>query len=207
MNKFSAGKVIMTAGLFMTLSSLTLVMYNRNESARARNESEYMVSKIIAAENSELKESIEEFNISQDYQTDNIDNQYINEDGLAFIGILIIPELKIQLPVCSDFNMNNLSSFPCVYSNNISDKNIIIAAHNYDSHFGNIKSLGAGDKIILKTVSGKNIIYEVFSTDIIPGDKPSDMMSGEWDLTLFTCTKNGKDRIAVRCFDTTSESS
>ena len=120
------------------------------------------------------------------------------------MGILYIPQLKIQLPVCSDFNMKNLSSYPCIYSGNTSDKNIIIAAHNYDSHFGNIISLDAGDKIIMKTVSGKEIIYEVFSTDIIPGDMPGDMMSGEWDMTLFTCTKNGKDRIAVRCFETAS---
>ena len=193
----------MIVGIVLIISAFSLVMYNINESLNAGIKSRNMVSMITEyIDNSYAS-------ISSDYYPEEYYNskmtgdsnyQYFSEDGLSFAGILNIPELKINLPVCSDFSMKNLSNYPCIYSGNISDENIIIAAHKYDTHFGSIKLLDAGDRVMLRTLSGRNIIYEVFSVDIIPGNKPDEMSAGDWDLTLFTCTRSGTDRIAVRCF-------
>ncbi len=182
-------RIMMISGAVMISAAFSLIIYNRHESTEAGIKSEHMVSRIIS------EESI--WNNTE--QSENQTYQYVAEDGLNFFGIISIPVLDIRLPVCSDFSMENLSSYPCIYSGDISDSNMIIAAHNYDSHFGNIKSLDPGDTVILKTVSGKEIVYEVFSTDIIPGDKSDEMISGDWDLTLFTCNRSGINRITVRC--------
>lgn len=41
--------------------------------------------------------------------------------------------------------------------------------------------------------------YNVSGMEELPGTALEEMEAGEWDLTLFTCTASGKNRVTVRC--------
>ena len=46
---------------------------------------------------------------------------------------------------------------------------------------------------------GNIFSYEVAEIETVGGYDIEKMEAGDWDLTLFTCTNNGKARAAVRC--------
>ena len=53
--------------------------------------------------------------------------------------------------------------------------------------------------MLVSTVDGRALDYEVTDTVTVdPGDIDL-MVTGDWDLTLFTCTPGGAKRVAVRC--------
>ena len=123
----------------------------------------------------------------------------ITVQGDAFCGKVVIEKLKVELPVYDKWSYTRLKSAPCRYAGGIDTNDIIIAAHNYKSHFGSLKKLKRGDEVKFTDAYGKIHLYEVCELAILDGTAVSDMQSGGWDLTLFTCTKSGEQRITVRC--------
>ena len=51
----------------------------------------------------------------------------------------------------------------------------------------------------LTDMDGNVFSYEVSSLETLSPYAVSDMTSGDWDLTLFTCTVGGQSRLAIRC--------
>lgn len=123
----------------------------------------------------------------------------ITVDGDAFCGRVIIKKLGVELPVYDEWNYARLKSAPCRYTGSIETNDIVIAAHNYKSHFGPLNRLKIGDEVEFKDVHGKSHLYEVCELANLDGTAVSDMQSGGWDFTLFTCTMSGEQRITVRC--------
>ena len=48
-------------------------------------------------------------------------------------------------------------------------------------------------------MDGNVFSYAVSSLETLSPYAISDMTSGDWDLTLFTCTVGGQSRLAIRC--------
>ena len=85
---------------------------------------------------------------------------------------------------------------------------LIIAAHNYSSHFGRLDEFQGGEEIIFISADGTVLNYEVIQTENISGKDVEAMEFGsadEWDLTLFTCTLSGQSRVTVRAVIKESE--
>ncbi len=120
-------------------------------------------------------------------------------DGKEYIGILEIPALDKKLPVMNNWSYSNFKISPCRYNGSVYLNNFVIAAHNYTSHFRNIKNLVAGDKVKFTDVDGNVFNYQVVETEIIQPTEIERMVEHECDLTFFTCTIGGKSRVAVRC--------
>ncbi len=120
-------------------------------------------------------------------------------DGRDYIGILEIPALALELPVISTWSYPSLKIAPCRYSGSAYKDDLVIAAHNYPSHFGNLKQLQEGDTVRFTDMDGNVFVYAVALWEDLDADAAEQMQSGEWDLTLFTCTTGGQSRLAVRC--------
>lgn len=120
-------------------------------------------------------------------------------DGRPYIGVLAIPALDLELPVIGIWNDSDLRRAPCRYSGSAYSDDLVIAAHNYRSHFGNLKNLRAGDRIILTDMAGNVFTYEVSVLETLQPTAVEEMTSGRWPLSLFTCTAGGKLRVTVRC--------
>lgn len=123
----------------------------------------------------------------------------IEVDGREYVGIVDLPSIYRMLPVLSSWDAEQLQIAPCRYRGSVYTDNLILVAHNYDSHFGNLKKLEIGDPVVFRDVEGNRFSYEVISLETLnPGDTQK-MVEGDWDLTLFTCTVGGKARVTVRC--------
>lgn len=78
----------------------------------------------------------------------------------------------------------------------------MVAGHNYRSHFGKLANLSPGDPVTFTDMEGSAFSYIVMELETLPADAVEEMTSGDWDLTLFTCTLDGQSRITVRCVGT-----
>ena len=123
---------------------------------------------------------------------------YVND--IAYMGILYIPKLGLELPVVSDWSYPGLKAAPCRYTGSAEEGNLVIAAHNYRCHFGRISELDSGDEIIFTDGNGTVYRYNVVQSEIIGGKNAAAMLSDpeNWDITLFTCTYSGASRVTVR---------
>ena len=120
-------------------------------------------------------------------------------DGSYYIGYLSIPDLDLELPVMQNWSYPDLRVAPCRYSGSVYANDIVIAGHNYDRHFGRLNSLSAGSEVRFTDADGNIFIYSVSLLETLEPTAVMEMTSGEWDLTLFTCTYGGANRVTVRC--------
>ena len=88
---------------------------------------------------------------------------------------------------------------PAVYYGSPLTDDFVICAHNYRTHFGSLHNLQEGDQVLFKSMNGVVFSYEVAATEIVSPFAVADVTSGEWDLTLFTCTLGGRTRLVIRC--------
>lgn len=119
-------------------------------------------------------------------------------DGEQYIGILTIPSVGLELPILSQWSDANLKIAPARYTGSIYTNDMVIAGHNYDTHFGRIPELSIGAAATFTDMDGNVFFYELAEIVIIEADDVEGMCTGDWDLTLFTCTWGGADRITLR---------
>ena len=120
-------------------------------------------------------------------------------DGQTYIGMVEVPALELSLPVISEWTYPRLKKAPCRYVGSVYSKDMVICGHNYDRHFGRLKDLAVGDEVRFTDMDGNVFFYSVCGTEQLGKYAVEDMLAGEWDLTLFTCTKGGRMRVTVRC--------
>ena len=54
------------------------------------------------------------------------------------------------------------------------------------------------EEAVFTDMEGNAYTYRMTAQEILPGTDPEAMEKGEWDLTLFTCTLGGKNRVTIR---------
>ena len=122
----------------------------------------------------------------------------ISVGGYEVCGSISIPKMGVELAIISDWSYANLNISACRYSGS-PDGQMIVMAHNYTRHFGRLRSLAAGDEVRVTGVDGTIYDYEVTVTETLASNQLGVVMSGDnWDLTLFTCTYGGENRVVVR---------
>ena len=120
-------------------------------------------------------------------------------DGQAYIGVMTIPKLGLELPVISEWSYPKLKLAHCRYTGSVYRDDMIICGHNYVNHFRRFTEMEEGDEITFTDMDGNVFRYEVIQKELIGRNDTEHMVSGEWDLTLFTCEKGGKNRVTLRC--------
>ena len=120
------------------------------------------------------------------------------EDAPAF-ATLHIPKLELTLPVQPSCSAAQLELSPCRYAGTAAAADLVIAGHNYAAHFGALHRLQAGDSVTYTALDGATYRYRVTAVEVLGAAAVGEMTQSGADLTLFTCTVGGKNRIAVRC--------
>lgn len=194
------GTIWMLGGLLLLAAALFLTAYNLIDEKRAEKVAEDQVTQLfvqITEEKEEIQEGEELYEVYPEMEMPQMEI-----DGAYYIGIIEIPVLGLQLPVMSgEWSYEKLKLAPCRYSGSVYMDDLIIAAHNYNSHFGRIKDLKAGDNVSFIDAEGHVFEYEVGWLETIKGSDSISMLEKEddWDLTLFTCTYSGSERYTLRC--------
>ncbi len=188
-----SGLLCLIIGILCLVLAAGLFLYNRREDADAGETAFEAVPRIVAQmPDPDLlpEEALPE---------ESGDMPAIEVDGHSYIGMVTIPVLELELPIQAEWSPANAKLSPCRYKGSMYDQNLIIAGHNYKSHFGRLKELNSGDQVIITDVNGKSYSYEVSYTETIPTEGVEEMDAGDWDLTVFTCTVGGASRVTVRC--------
>ena len=131
-------------------------------------------------------------------------------DGYEYIGRITIPCISIDLPVMAEWDDARLWINPCRYTGNYKTDDMVICAHNLDSHFGGLLGIGIGEKVTFTAVDGTVYHYIISNRETVQPTSIDEMIQNmnnakeeggleDWDLTLFTCHLGGQTRCAVRC--------
>lgn len=185
------GIALMLAGVLMLAGSVGLLVHNTQEQTRA-NES-------VSALMPQIVEVIRRAPQTPIHETARRAMKTTEIDGNEYIGFLGIPALSLELPVMADWSDAKLKLAPCRYTGDLHTDDLVIMAHNYRLHFGRLSELREGDTITFTDLDAVTTEYRVAALDVLAETDIEAMSSGEYALTLFTCTYSGKDRVTVRC--------
>lgn len=120
-------------------------------------------------------------------------------DGYSYIGYLTFPTLGLELPVIDGWDTERLRRAPCRYYGSAETKDLVIAAHNYRSSFGQLDLLQTGDEVWFTDAAGIVHRYLVGELEIVEPTAVEYMIRSDWALSLYTCTYDGQHRVTVRC--------
>ncbi len=199
-------------GLMMLSAALLLLIHNVSESNAAADQSDVVLNQIkdmmtapeegtSSGANDDLLFEAQKNDIYSQYDAIEEEPMTLMEyDGRTYCGYISIPSLGIELPVQNECSKSNLKVSPCRYTGTLKSNSLIIAAHNYRSHFGTIRDLNSNDLIVFTDCDNNTYLYEVSYTEYMEGHEVDKMFADEdaWDITLFTCTIGGKSRVVVR---------
>ena len=183
-----SGVILISLGAVLILAALLLFLYNRSEDRRAGQEAESLLEDVRStmaanADPEPQEEPAEE--ITYDYA-----------------GVIAIPDLSLELPVIDQWSYARLKVAPCRQSGAAADGDLVIAAHNYKSHFGYLDRLEPGASVIFTDMEGtvyRYVVEEIRQLEPEDAEDVSSVFSSEYPLVLYTCTPGGKARVAVFC--------
>lgn len=182
---------LMITGFVLILSAAALLFYNYSENKKAEEQSQQLINN--------LKDYISQH--ESNFVPDAFEKEMtiVDIDGYGYIGYLYIPDLEVDLPVMADWDYTRLKISPCRYYGSTYTDNLVIAAHNYSSHFGYIGNLQKGAYVMFTDMDSNVTTYQVTSVELLnPTDVDKVKDTGD-DLILYTCTYGGAQRITVRC--------
>ena len=184
----------------LILSALLLLIYNRCEDVRAGQEAESLLASVEAVISAQematpnKPESTEALSPPLDPEM-----PVVTLDGYEYVGYVEIPTLGLKLPVMAEWDYTRLRIAPCRQFGSSRTDNLVIAAHNYDTHFGKLKELSKGDTVIFTDMEGIVSTYCIEKLETLSPDAVDTVLNSGYDLVLYTCTKGGKTRVTVFC--------
>lgn len=196
------GVLLIYLGLLLIVGALSLTVYNFYGDYRAKKDAKQAADQLkefLPDEDQELVGEQEETEIPDYVLNPDMEMPVRTIDGQNYIGTLSIPSFNLELPIISEWNYQRLRIAPCRYEGSVYKDDMIIAGHNYRSHFGILKNLSAGDQVLFTDMSGNHFFYQVTAMEVLNPEAVEEMEAGDWDLTLFTCTYGGRTRVTLRC--------
>ena len=189
------GVICVFLGVVCLLSAVGFAVYNRWEDESAEEISQELLQDV----QSMIEEKQPEQPLPDDPEKTPTEMATVKVGSYDCIGILSIPVLDLELPVLTDWSYAKLKKAPCHYYGTYYEKDFVIAAHNYKSHFGRLSQLQAGDMVIFTDVNGADHCYEVVLLETLPKEATQEMIASGFALSLYTCTPGGASRVTVRC--------
>ena len=190
-----SGVILISLGAVLILAALLLFLYNRSEDRRAGQEAESLLEDARSAMAADTDPEPQE--------------EPAEEITYDYAGVIAIPDLSLELPVIDQWNYARLKVAPCRQSGAAPDGDLVIAAHNYKSHFGYLDRLQPGASVIFTDMEGtayRYVVEEIRRLEPEDAEDVSSVFSSEYPLVLYTCTPGGKARVAVFCqWDETAE--
>ena len=183
-----SGVILISLGAVLILAALLLFLYNRSEDRRAGQEAESLLEDVRSSMAA---------NADPDPQ-----EEPVEEITYDYAGVIAIPDLSLELPVIDQWNYARLKVAPCRQSGAAADGDLVIAAHNYKSHFGYLDRLQPGASVIFTDMEGtvyRYAVEEIRQLEPEDVEDVSSVFSSEYPLVLYTCTPGGKARVAVFC--------
>lgn len=196
----------MVLGALLISGAVALALWNQKENAAAQKTVDQITLQLMQ----QIQDNAQKETVSQETTPElqkpvsllTEEDKAMTEveiDGHRYIGYISIPALDIELPIMSTWSYSKLRIAPCRYSGSLRGEDLVLMAHNYKSHFGTISRLEMGDEVLFTDMDGRITRYAVVGKDVLSSSATDVIESGEYDLTLFTCTYGGASRVTVYC--------
>ena len=187
----------MVLGALMLTGALGLLLYNENEQQQAAAASAEAIPKVVEAiqERAQTQSETQSAYIPEEQRTMSV----VEIDGYGYIGFLGLPSIGLELPVMADWSYPQLQIAPCRYTGSTYTDDLVLMAHNYEKHFGKLSKLACGDTVTFTDMDANTVTYKVVAKDVLDATAVQELTAGNYDLTLFTCTYGGENRITVHC--------
>lgn len=197
MRKASPGVICVLLGVVLLLAALGLYGYNRWEDAQAGAEAQTVVQDL----QEKVVEQTQSAASAPAIDTSSLDPELpvVELDGYEYVGTVSIPAIGIDLPVMSEWSYPRLKIAPCRQFGSSRTDDLVIAAHNYESHFGKLASLTAGDSVTFTDMDGIVNEYVVNKVEVLDPHSVEEVEHSGYALVLYTCTYGGKTRVTVFC--------
>ena len=187
----------MVIAAIMLLGAGSLQIYNSYENNRVEKETVEVVSKIEEVYLQQITQR-QETNNNQQTETDE-QKKTVEIEGYNYIGLLSIPSLdNLTLPVINECSAQNLKKSICRYNGTAENGNLVIGGHNYRYSFGKLTKLNVGSIVYFKNMEGKLFKYKCTEVLTLSPQDVYELQTGNWDLTLFTCTYDNRNRLVLR---------
>jgi len=202
-----SGIIFVTMGAVLILSALLLFLYNGYEERRAGQEAELLLDDIQSAIAEETDPTMQPTEVEIDI-TENTEPAdtlpaempVVMIDGYEYIGYVSIPDLELELPVMAEWDYNRLKIAPCRHFGSSRTDDLVIAAHNYKTHFGSLSSLEIGAEVIFTDMDGIVNRYTLMKEpETLAPDAVDAVQNSGYDLVLYTCTPGGATRVVAFC--------
>lgn len=208
MNKKKRINPFALAGAALLLAALLLWVYNFIQASRAGEEAQDVLGDVKQVMASTLRptappapqpEDAAEAATEPETSEPPSEMPTVTVGYNDYIGYLHIPSQELELPVMSDWSYEKLNVAPCRQFGSYYTDDLVIAAHNFYSHFGKLKNLSPGDTVTFTDVTGTDHNYTVASVQTLPPDAVDAVQYSGHALTLYTCTPGGATRVTVFC--------
>lgn len=183
--------LLIICGILLVLGAAALFVKVSNDDAKAKAFSQEIVSR--------LKDETPEAATSPSEKSADAGETLAVIDDVNYLGYLSFVGYDVTLPVFADWSFEALNYAPARYSGTVKDNDLVIAAHNYYSHFFLLNEMVEGNEVDLTQADGSTIRYIVKKVETLEPTELNKLTAGEYDLTLFTCTPTGAARATVRC--------
>ena len=185
------GIILISIGAVLIMSALLLFIYNEKEDRLAAQRAEALMGDIQTIIDIETDQSENTVDFPAVMPT-------VEIDGYEYIGYLSVPDLGLELPIMADWDYARLTIAPCRHFGSAYTDDLVIAAHNYKSHFGYLSKLEIGAKVYFTDANGNVIGYVLKEEPKVLGrDAVEEVQNSGFDLVLYTCTPSGKARVAA----------
>lgn len=193
------GILFVTVGAVLLISALLLFLYNDVESRRAGRQSELLLAEIQAEIKAETVPQTEPAESTEPAETLPAEMPVKVIGKYEYIGYLSIAAIELELPVMAQWDYDRLKTAPCRQFGSARTDDLVIAAHNYRSHFGKLSGLEPGTEILFTDMEGIENHYMLTRQAILPPDAVDAVRNSGHDLVLYTCTPGGETRAAAFC--------
>lgn len=191
--------LLISGGLLLWAAAVFLTGYNIFDEKRAMNTVQNTLNSLQTITALDNSSDNSETAIPDYLKYPEMEMPVSELNGQLYIGILTLPTIDVDLPVISSWDYNKLKMAPCRYTGSVYMNTLVVAAHNYRSHFGRLGELDIGAPVIFTDADGNTFHYQVVELEVLAPTAVTDILSDDYDLTLFTCTVGGQNRLAVRC--------
>ena len=202
-------RLCLMLGSALVLAAVCLYVYDRLEDARAGAQAASAVSQLRQSQSiAAVSETEQPADSAESLPTEDAESEPESASASEtpassiereYLGVLTIPALGLELPVQTEWSKANLKVSPCRQCGSAAGGDLVIAAHNYKSHFGRLSSLSEGDEVRFTSQDGAEAVYTVERTAQVSPEEPEALREGGCPLVLYTCTPGGKARVVVYC--------
>lgn len=194
------GIAMLAVGAVLILSALLLFFHNRQEDVQAGQEAERLLANVEAVIDAQAaRESTPAGTEIPGTTPLDPEMPVVELDGYEYVGYMEIPALELKLPVMSEWDYNRLKIAPCRQFGSSRTDDLVIAAHNYQNHFGRLKDLQTGNAVIFTDMEGVINTYSIEKIETLNPSEVDAVQNSGYDLVLYTCTKDGRTRVTVFC--------